>query len=201
MQEIEIKFLDINVEELEEKLRSIGAVRTKDFFYKNRSFDFPGFPLSREKHAWVRLRSDGAETTLGYKQRLGSGSDDGSVRDEGMEEIEVVVDDFEKTTLILQRIGMVQKFHQEKKRIRYQKGDIVYDIDFWPLIPPLVEIEGLSMEVVEGAARELGFDPAVAKVCSATQVFKHYGIRDLDYEYFGFDKQTKRAEPLPGEHA
>jgi adenylate cyclase class 2 len=196
MEEIEIKILNIHPQELEQKLQSIGAERTNEFFYRVRAFDFPGLPLANERHAWVRLRTDGEETELSYKQRLGVTSHDGSIPDEGMEEIEVKVSDFEHTALILSRIGMVEKFYQEKKRIRYRKGDIEYDIDTWPLIPPYLEIEGRSMEAIEEAAQELGFDPKEAKVCSATQVFKIYGINDIEYSHIGFDKTIKREGTL-----
>ncbi len=196
MHEIEIKFLEIDQQALEDKLLSIGATHTDDFFYRIRAFDFPGLPLATEKYAWVRLRDDGKEVEFSYKQRLGVKSSDASIPDEGMEEIEVKVSDFERATLILQRIGMIEKFYQEKKRVRYKKGDIEYDIDTWPLLPTYLEIEGPSMEAIEEAARELGFDPKEAKICSATQVFKMYGINDLEYSYIGFDKQVKREGSL-----
>ena len=182
--------------QLEEKLKQIGAVRTDEFFFKMKVFDFPGLPLAKEKFAWLRLRTDGKQTMLSYKQRIGVKSDDASIPDDGMEEIELEIPDFEKMTLILQRIGMIEKFYQEKKRIRYKKGDIEFDIDTWPLIPTYLEIEGPTMEAIEEAARELGFDPAKAKICSGAQMFKMYGVDDNDYTHLGFDKVVKREGTL-----
>jgi adenylate cyclase class 2 len=156
MREIEIKYSDIDPNKLEEKLLQIGAIRTDEFFYRIRAFDFPGLPLA-EKKAWVRLRDDGKVTTLCYKQRLGVKSEDASIPDEGMEEIEIEVSDFDHTSTILKSIGMIEKVYQEKKRIRYMKGEVEFDIDTWPLIPPYLEIEGTSMEQVQASARELGF--------------------------------------------
>lgn len=192
MQEIEIKFPDVDQAELEEKLLQIGAVKTNEFFYKMKAFDFPGWPLAKEKNAWVRLRTDGKETMLSYKQRLGVKSQDASIPDEGMEEIELEVSDFENMTLILSRLGMVEKFYQEKKRTRYKKGDVEFDIDTWPLIPTYLEIESFSIDEIEKAAKEIGFDPKDAKICSASQMFTLYGINDHEYIHIGFDKQIKR---------
>ncbi len=195
MQEIEIKFPDIDQTDLEKKLEEIGAVRTDEFFYRIRAFDFPGLPLAN-KNAWVRLRDDGKITTLSYKQRLGVKSEDASIPDEGMEEIEIVVSDFDHTSLILKSIGMIEKVYQEKKRIRYKKDSIEFDIDTWPLIPSYLEIEGPSMDEIERVAEELGFNPKEAKICSAMQMFKMYGINQNDYSHMGFDTVIKRKESL-----
>jgi len=195
MREIELKFLDVDVAALESSLTDIGAKRTKEFFYQVRIFDFPGLSLAREKHAWVRLRDDGEEATLSYKARIGV-KEGGGLNDEGMEEVEVVVSDFEHATLILKSIGMIQKFHQEKKRTRWVKGDIEYDIDTWPLLPTFLEIEGTSEEAVTVAACELGLDPGDAKICSAGEIYKVYGLDDHDYEVLTFSEQRKYAVSL-----
>jgi adenylate cyclase class 2 len=195
MREIEIKFANVDPAQLENKLIEIGATRAKEFNYRMRAFDFPGLKLA-EKNAWIRVRDDSDEVTLSYKERLGVTSQDASVPDEGMEEIEVIVSDFEQTSQILKSIGMIEKVHQEKQRIRYIKGDVEFDIDIWPFIPPYLEIEGPSNESIEAAAIELGFDPADAKICSASQMFKMYGFDQNDYSYMGFDKMVKREESL-----
>ncbi|MBU6323329.1 MAG: CYTH domain-containing protein [Patescibacteria group bacterium] len=195
MREYELKFLAVEPEAVEAKLRVIGAAKEKEFSYTLRAFDFPGLPLAG-RHAWIRLRTDGTETTLAWKKRLGVSVNDGSVRDEGMEEVETAVGDFETMTIILKNLGLIQKFHQEKKRIRYVKGDIEYDLDTWPLIPPYLEIEGPSEEAAEAAARELGFDPSDAKVCSASQVYRVHGLEVNEYAFLGFEKQVKHAVPL-----
>ncbi len=195
MREYELKFLDIDPSGIENKIRALGAEKEGEYVYAIRAFDFPGLPLA-DTHAWVRLRTDGAETTLAWKKRLGVTVNDGSVRDEGMEETEVVVSDFENMTSILKNIGLMQKFHQEKKRVRYRKGNIEFDIDTWPLIPSYLEIEGPDERSAEQAARGLGFDPSQARVCSASQVYRVYGLEVNDYEYLGFEKQVKQQVRL-----
>src|SRR3989344_6440323 len=129
MEEFEIKFLEVDVPSLEKKLLEIGAEKTGEYDYGRVLMDYPDMRMN-SLNSWVRLRTDGKETTLTYKQRLGAKSDDGSIPDEGMKEIEVVVDNYEKTFELLKAIGLVVKREEKNKRIRYQKNDTVFDIDF-----------------------------------------------------------------------
>ena len=72
---------------------------------------------SRSK-PWLRLRDEGDKVTLTYKKRFGTGE---KFKDEGMYEKEIVVSDFEKTADILNAIGMVEKFYEEKNLGPHQK--------------------------------------------------------------------------------
>ena len=127
---------------------------------------------------------------MGYKRRLGSKGNTGE--DAGMEEIETVVDDFDKTCLIIERLGLVEKFYLENNRRRWKKGAVEFDIDFWPALEPYLEIEGPSMEAIDAAARELGFDPADKKVFSTTQIYELKGMRDKDYQRMTFAELIKK---------
>ena len=191
-QEIEAKFLDINRTAIEKKLAGIGAKKLGDFLYRSIAFDFPGFPLDA-KAAWVRLRDEGDQVMLAYKQRLGAESHDGSTSDTGMQEIEVKVSDYEKTQLFLQSLGLIVKFAQEKKRTRWLLGDIQFDLDEWPRLAPYLEIESSSWDKVDEGARLLGLDPASKKLFSTTQVYALNGIRDKDYIKMTFDEWVKRS--------
>ncbi len=156
-EEIEAKFLEVDITALEAKLESIGATKIGETLARITCFDYPNYSL-RDNNAWVRLRTEFNQTTLAYKERLGVSSQDSSKNDEGMKEVEVTVSDFDTTKKMLFAIGMIEKFSQEKKRIRWQKGDVEFDIDTWPLTPSYLEIEGTSWESVEKATKELGLD-------------------------------------------
>jgi len=67
MEEFEIKFLEINVPELEKKLIQIGAKKIGEYDYVRAVFDYPVFRLDTN-NGWIRLRTDGKETTLTYKK-------------------------------------------------------------------------------------------------------------------------------------
>lgn len=184
MEEFEIKFLEVDVGELEKRLVSIGAKKVGEYDQHMLLFDYPDLRLDKN-HSWVKLRNNGKETTLSYKQRLGVKSGDGSIPDEGMKEIEVTVGDFNKMHEIFLEMGFVIKREVRNKRIKYRKGNDIYDIDFWPEIPPYVEVESDSMENVKRASREAGFDPDKGLVCSPLQVYVHYGINIHEYNYVG----------------
>ncbi|MES2930899.1 MAG: CYTH domain-containing protein [Patescibacteria group bacterium] len=191
MEEIEVKFLDVNIESLEKKLLDMGAEKIGETLSRITCFDYPDYQL-RDKNAWVRLRTEFNETTLAYKERLGVSSEDASIKDDGMREIEVVVSDFDTTKSFLFEIGMIEKFSQEKKRIRFKKDTIVFDIDTWPLTPPYIEIEGSSWDDVKTAAENLGFKYEDHLRCSAHNIFIKYGFNDHDYSVFTFAEQIKK---------
>ncbi len=189
MEEIEVKFLDINKKEVEEKLKKLGAEFVGVFNYRIKPYDFPGFPLSKEKNAWIRLRDEGTKITLAYKERLGVG--DNPMKDKGMKEIEVEVSDFDRTSQLLEAIGLIPKTYQERHRTRYSLDGVDCDIDEWPVIPPYIELEGDSMEELEKVSSKLGFSWEEHVVTSAHQVLQKHNIDPPDYSVFTFEKQIK----------
>ncbi len=190
-EEFEIKFLEVDVPSLEKKLLEIGATKTGEHNYIRRTFDYPDFRLD-DKHKWLRVRTDGKETTLTYKERLGVKSNDTSIPDEGMKEIEVTVNDFEKTCEIIKSTGFILKHEAKNNRIRYVKNDVVFDIDFWPQIPPYIEIESTTLQKARDAAFELGFDGDSGIICSVNQVYKKYGINLKEYTTITFEGMVKK---------
>ncbi len=197
MEEFEIKFLEVDVPELEKKLLSFGAEKVGEYDYHRAIFDYPDWRMD-EKHSWLRLRTDGkparagGETTLTYKERIGAKSKDASIRDEGMKEIEVIVSDYEKTYELLKAIGLVTKREEENRRIRYKKGGVVFDIDFHPQIPPYLEVEASSLKEAQEAASELGFDLEKSLICSSKQIYKKYGINVDDYSLLTHEGLVKK---------
>jgi len=129
MEEIEVKFLNIDPKETEKKLKEAGAEKVFDKVYRRKVFDYPDLRLN-DRGAYLRLRDEGDKITLTLKQRLGVKSHDGKTNDEGMEEIEIKVSDFEKTAELLTKMGLKEKFYEENRRIRHQLDDIEFDIDF-----------------------------------------------------------------------
>src|SRR5450432_1264517 len=108
MEEFELKFLEVDVPELEKKLIKIGAKKVGEYDYSRALFDYPDFRMNKEA-AWVRLRTDGKETTLTYKKSIKERPNDMSSPDVGMKEIEVVVSDYQKTYELLKSTGLVVK--------------------------------------------------------------------------------------------
>jgi len=109
-----------------------------------------------------------------------------------MEEIEIIVIDFEKTKKLLLKTGFIEKFYQENKRVRWEKEGVDFDIDFWPQLEPYLEIEAKSWEEIDTAIGWLGLNPADKKIFSANQIYKSKGINEIDYSKMTFDGFVKR---------
>lgn len=190
-EEIEVKFLNISPRDIEEKLLNIGAIKVGEYFYRRFIFDFPDLRLNKEG-AWIRLRDEGNRITLAFKRRLGVTAHDGSTSDQGMEEVEILVDDFEKTRMLLMALGFIEKFYQENKRVRWTKDDIEFDIDTWPKLEPYLEIEAKNWAGIDEGIHLLGLDPADKKIFSTNQIYKSKGIDEIEYSKMTFDEFVKK---------
>ena len=192
MEEIEVKFLDINPKKIEKKLKNIGAQKVFDDLYRRKVFDYPDLRLDKAG-SWIRLRDERDKVTLAFKQRIGIGADE-KTHDKSMEEIEVEVSDFDKTAEILLKAGFIQKHYVENRRIRYQLDDIEFDIDFYPLIEPYLEIEAPSWEKINEVISLLGFNPEDKKIFSAYQIYELKGINFNDYKEVTFKRIVKKDQ-------
>jgi len=70
MEEIEVKFLNIDPDLIENRLKEVGAKKVFERFYKRKAFDYPDLRLDKAG-AWIRLRDEGDKITLAFKQRIG----------------------------------------------------------------------------------------------------------------------------------
>jgi len=192
MEEIEVKFLNIEPEAIQKKLAEIGAVKVGEYFYRRRVFDYLDWRLDKD-NSWLRLRDEGERIALSFKKRLGVQDHNGKSSDEGMEEIEIEVSDFEKTAMLLKRLGFAEKHYAENKRIRWVKDDIEFDIDTFPQLEPYLEIEAPSWEKIDEAIRLLGLNPAEKKIFSTNQVYALKGIQASEYIRLAFDGLMKRG--------
>ena len=163
--EFEVKILEIDVDRIISKLEALGARKVAEREMKRLVYDFN----PKRDNSWVRLRSDGEKTTLTIKEIHNDDID-------GTKEIEIIVDDFDKTNLILEKLGYVAASYQENRRISYRLDNVDIDIDFWPRIPAYLEIEGDSVEAVEYIVKKLGFKMSQTTSINTRKVYKIYGI-------------------------
>lgn len=189
MEEIEVKYLNIDIDLIEDKLKKIGAKKIFKKLYRRRVFDYPDLRLN-DQGAWIRVRDEGDKTTITFKKRIGMKNDD-KMRDDSMEEVELEVSDFDKMAIFFEKIGLKQKFYEENWRTRYVLGDIEFDIDQWPMLPPYLEIEAKSWDEIEKAIMLLKLNPEDKKICSTMQLYEDIGINELDYSEITFEKMVK----------
>ncbi len=181
-EEIEKKFLDIEVDGVKKRLGELGAKQTLDILYRKMFFDHPDGRFQKSEQ-WLRLRDEGDKITLTYK-RLDPGK--------SMEEVEIKVSDFNLTEQLLYKAGFVLANYAENKRQRYQLGDVEIDIDTYPLIPTYLEIEAPSYKALDDTAFALGIDPKKGLITSLPRVFTLYGIDYSQYKVVTFERQEKR---------
>lgn len=163
--EFEVKILNINVDEIVAKLNSLGAIKVGEKMQKRFVYDFK----PKKLNSWVRLRTNGQKTTLTVKEIENDKID-------GTKEIEIIVDDFDKTNLLLEKLGYIHKGHQENKRISYILDGVEIEIDFWPMIPPYLEVEGNSIQEVERMVKLLGYELSQTTSINSLEIYKENGI-------------------------
>jgi len=168
--EYEAKFLAVDVADLQTKLTALGAIRA-----------FPRTLLTRKifesdvlhGSQWVRLRNEGARTTLTLKQVTDATSIHGTT------EIETEVGDLHAMAEILTNLGLRGVRYQENFREEWQLGDLAFDFDTWPDLPTFLEIEGPDERSVRQAAARLGLDYAEARFGSVDVIYKSEIGRDI----------------------
>jgi adenylate cyclase class 2 len=154
--EVELRAYDIDGSAMRETLRSLGAVSLGVQDFKRAVLDV--HPVDPNK--WIRVRSDGTETTFAIKERAGANG--GITEFDG--EIEEKVESFEKTLQLLSSLGFEPRSIQESRRDSYEFGGAEISIDTWPKLKDFLEIEvkdnSLSVEdqkaIIHSVAAQLG---------------------------------------------
>lgn len=164
--EYEIRVLEIDVDKMIKKLDSLGATKVGEWEQKRYVYDF----IPKRENQWIRLRTNGKESTLTYKNVEKDTID-------GTKELEIVVDDFKKTNEMLEILGYKSKGYQENNRIRYMLNGVEIDIDSWPKIPTYMEIEGKDEEEVNATLKLLDIDKEKVTALNCEDIYKKiYGI-------------------------
>jgi len=171
--EYECTILEVDVNSFISKIEKMGAKKIGEFNQKRYVYDFN--PINKNK--WIRLRTDGKTSTLTIKEIVDKNEIDGT------NEIEIEVSSFENANKILNELGYVARNYQENKRIKYTLDGVEIDIDFWPLIPPYVEIEGKNENDVRKMIERLKIDKNMITTLDVASIYNQiYNIDILKIE-------------------
>ena len=162
--EIEARLLECDVEKTIAKLELLGAEFAGDWIQIRNCYDFN--PI--KENSWIRLRTNGEETTLTIKEIENTFID-------GTKECEIVVSDFKTTDELLNKLGYYARSNQENRRIRYYLDKVEIDIDFWPLIPTYIEFEGECEEDIQKVCNKLNIDYKSLVTLDVSSIYEHYG--------------------------
>ena len=168
-QEFETQVLGIDKDAIIKKLRKLGAKEEAEVLQKRWVFDIVPCTVTSTGE-WIRLRQVGdKKPTLTYKNKSGKGMSD-------TQELEVGVEDFEKTALILSKLNIPKKYFQENKRMKFDLDGIEFTLDTWPRIPTYLEVEAKSEEGVKKGLKMLGLEGKDDGHLGSMTIYDKYGI-------------------------
>jgi adenylate cyclase, class 2 len=186
-QEIEAKFYVQDLNKVKMQLEHLGARLIQERVLEtNIRFDLPGASLRAEGRV-LRLRRD-TDSRLTYKSA--------SKNEQGVlsrEEIEFVVEDFQKAKRFLEALGYQKLVYYEKYRTTYalqpSEGFIHVMLDELPY-GNFVEIEGETIESIRFVANQLNLNWETAIATSYHALFdrvrrtRNLSFQDLSFENF-----------------
>jgi adenylate cyclase, class 2 len=180
--EIETRFLEIDANALKFKLKELSAKDLgEDIFEEIIAYRDQEWLEYKRKFVKLRKTKDGIFLT--YKHQEYDTAD-------GTEEIQIQVDNFDRATDFLDRIGFgFFMRHQQKKRHSFELQGVMVDIDTWPRVPTYVELEGRSEQELQTVAKSLGLDWSKAIFENPRIVIeKYYNIPVAKLKWFTFDR-------------
>lgn len=189
--EIEVKFLNIDIDDMRRRLTDTGAHLERPMRLMKRALIEE--PHHEAEHSFIRIRDEGDKVTLTFKRR----ADQTVSTIDGTAEIEVTVSDFDTTVELFNQAGWHYKTLQESKRETWQLDDCEVVIDEWPWISPYIEVEGPNEAAVQRVALKIGQDWNQAMLGHIDAVYEtkynfapgFRGVIDLSQVRFG--------QPLP----
>jgi len=171
MKEIEVKILEINPKEIENKLIKLGAKKKFDGVINSFTLDFPNRNLHNNK-TLLRLRTMGKEAFVTLKK----GKDTKKIK--VCEETEITVSDLDKMTIIFEELGLKKVNSMEKTRKSYLLDKTHFEIEKYSgkhkNVPAFLEIESTSAKDIYKYAKLLGFSEKDCLPWTAGDVIKHY---------------------------
>lgn len=178
--EYEVKFLEINKDEVVKKLLDLGAEdKGRHLMSEIIFYDKDGKWMEEKRFA--RIRKKGEKVTVTYKHYHSQDID-------GVEEIEfVIADDVNKIKKFFEYMGMVAYRSQEKYRHTLVLDGVTFDIDEWPGVPAYLEVEGNNEDEVKKGAKMLDFNYENATHFDAAEVLKKYNIDIFKLKRFTFE--------------
>lgn len=191
--EIEAKFINVDIDDIRQRLKSAGASCERPMTQMRRALVEE--PQHKAEHSFIRIRDEGNRVTLTYKRHA---SLDSEASIDSAREIETTVGDFDAVVAIFKASGWHYTTFQESRRETWRLGDVEIVIDEWPWLEPYIEIEADSEQKVQSVASSLGFDWADAVFGSVDVIYRREypnmtvrGVIDIKEVCFG--------DPVPKE--
>ena len=191
--EIEVKFVDIDIDDVRARLEKVGAELEQPMRDMKRAL------IEEEHHAaenmFIRIRDEGDKTTLCLKKKTKS-LEESTI--DSTYEIETTIGDFDTAVELFKVAGWHYITYQESRRETWRFGDVEVVIDEWPWLQPMIEIEGNSEAAVRAAADKLGFDWQTA-VFGSVDVLYNRDYPNMTVRGIIDIKEVRFSDPVPPE--
>lgn len=177
MQEIEVKILDTNHNDLKPKLIALGAKKISNNELHAIFFDTEDSKIKNSNEVF-RLRNEGPKTFITHKKKIQSNESGDNNNIKIREETEVEVSNFYDTKKILNSIGLKETASITKTRTSYKLNNTKFEFDKfhspYDFVPEFLEIEAPTIEEVHHNANLLGFSKEDCKPWSQSEIIGHY---------------------------
>lgn len=176
-QEIEAKFLNIDLDSTRSKLTGLGATLQQEMKLVRRTvMDYPDRRLKKEG-AWIRVREE-VDGSIEMMLKKVASDELGQTFEQP-----VKVSDYNAAIKFLLSLGFEVKNEEESKRELWHFQDMEIMLDEWPWVNPFIEIEGPTEAGVKDLASKLGFKWEDAKFGNVIPVYtERYGISDGEFK-------------------
>lgn len=177
LKELEVKILDINLDELRNKLKYLNCKKVKEENQINDLFDFPNKTLLK-KHGYARIRTieDLIKNYTKFYLTVKTLKSDEKFKI--MDENEVEITNGEEGKDILKALGLelTQSIKKYRESYKYKNALIEIDINEESFCPfPYIEIEAETFEEIEEAVTALGYtmeDTTTKSIYELIELFK-----------------------------
>jgi adenylate cyclase class 2 len=189
--EIEVKFLDVDIDDIRARLKAAGAVLEHPMRLMRRDqFDHADKRYGQSHYAErLRIRDEGDKCTMTYKAKQ---------KDSPYPiEVETTIGSYEATKQLLEAIGLHSFSYQESKRESWRLGEVEVVIDEWPWVKPYIEIEGPTEQGIKHVTEKLGFNWEERRFGSADTVYKQEYPKMTDKDSIGDVADVRFELPIP----
>jgi len=171
LREIEVKILEINKNELEKKLLSLGAKKVFDDIIEAHFFDFKDKSIKKARSSF-RLRKYGCKAVITFKKFVPAKNV------KARDEFEVEVSHFDTAKRIIDCLGLQEWGYLKKKRTSYSLPGVRFEFDKYlgrlSFVPGFIEIEAKNSKILYRYAKLLGFGKKDCKPWNTYQIMDYY---------------------------
>jgi len=169
--EHEIKVLDVDIENLTKKLEEIGAKKVYDDARTIMALDTKDKHFLKHEDKLIRVTDEGSvKVTMHVHQS----------QPDIKEGIKFKTSRLKETIDFFQEMGLDPISKVRAPRVSYELGQIDFDIDSFPAIPPFLEIDIEHVEeegyTVESLLKRLGLENNKVVVMGTEDIHKLYNI-------------------------